>query len=362
MPTPQQDVGHDVWTSFGSLPGHPRIGQATKFAFALLWIHAGCRPGQICITTRHLGHALGRSARTAAGWLSELKKHGLIEITDRDKCGVLHLMVYRPSPGGGETTPLPDPQLMLPLRANPRALRPTAGIPAQESPQKTPQETPQETAGILTQETPTPRAKTPQNKAPAGPTAGILTQETPRKTPQESAGILTQETPTPRAKTPQNKAPAGPTAGILTQETPPRAHDHIIERDLKISHNHRALSSMDHGTMEEEPSHVSNALADALAARVDPAATRRAKAELVAYLQRTVGDPAADLSIYRRAADLVIEHNYAADELERLAESVRDKRRAGTLRSPGAYFLTSIRHAARRCGLPWTEPAQPKQE
>ena len=321
MPTPQQDVGHDVWTSFGSLPGHPRIGQATKFAFALLWIHAGCRPGQICITTRHLGHALGRSARTAAGWLSELKKHGLIEITDRDKCGVLHLMVYRPSPGGGETTPLPDPQLMLPLRANPRALRPTAGIPAQESPQKTPQETPQETAGILT-----------------------------------------QETPTPRAKTPQNKAPAGPTAGILTQETPPRAHDHIIERDLKISHNHRALSSMDHGTMEEEPSHVSNALADALAARVDPAATRRAKAELVAYLQRTVGDPAADLSIYRRAADLVIEHNYAADELERLAESVRDKRRAGTLRSPGAYFLTSIRHAARRCGLPWTEPAQPKQE
>lgn len=114
--------------------------------------------------------------------------------------------------------------------------------------------------------------------------------------------------------------------------------------------------------MEEEPSHVSNALADALAARVDPAATRRAKAELVAYLQRTVGDPAADLSIYRRAADLVIEHNYAADELERLAESVRDKRRAGTIRSPGAYFLTSIRHAARRCGLPWTEPAQPKQE
>ena len=332
----------DWFQSLDPLIADPIIGPATKWVFYWLWRHAGGRPGQLSITTRMIATDLGRSARAVSHCIAELEKHQLIEITDRDRRGVIYVYVYRPNPGGAETTRPADPQRLLPLQPDDRL----------GGSQTKPSTAPDDRLGG----SPDKPSTAPQNGR-----GGLRAETAAAVSAQKPPAVSAQKPPSNVRLDPQNTGNREMTAAVSAQKPPPRPHG-IIERDLKISHNHRALSSMDHGTMEEEPSHVSNALADALAARVDPAATRRAKAELVAYLQRTVGDPAADLSIYRRAADLVIEHNYAADELERLAESVRDKRRAGTIRSPGAYFLTSIRHAARRCGLPWTEPAQPKQE
>jgi len=329
MPNTSTPPDASPWASLGRLLADPAVGPASKLAYAWLWDQAGGRPDHIVTTTRHLGHALGRSARSAAGWLAELERHGLIQIADRDRRGVIHLYIYSPHPGGGETTAPPDPQRRLPLQ--------------------TPPPPPPPPRGDLYAET---------------PAAGITAQEPP--------GVSAQKPPSRSPETPQNTPPEPIAAGVSAQKPPRRPHG-TIERDLKISHTHRKDHpwNMEHGGAPAtaaagddlaELGHVSTALVEALTERIDPAETRRAKAELVAYLTAAVNDPNTDASIFRQSADLVIEHGLASAVLERIAETCRRKGRAGLLKSPGAYFYHLVRKAASEAGIPWVRSKRATKE
>ena len=112
----------------------------------------------------------------------------------------------------------------------------------------------------------------------------------------------------------------------------------------------------------DQPQPIGAALAAAIETVCDPARQRRQKAELVDYLTAAVADSHSDPSIFRRAADLVLDGKLPQAELEGVAEAVRRKRKAGQItRSPGAYFLARIRKLCRDRGLTWQEPYRQEQ-
>jgi len=91
-----------------------RLTPGPKLAYLWLWEHAGRRPGRLAFPLGLLGFELGRSPRTAGGWLESLERRDLIAVCNREN-GVWTIHLYGPYPGDGPAPKPPDPQRRLPF-------------------------------------------------------------------------------------------------------------------------------------------------------------------------------------------------------------------------------------------------------
>lgn len=74
---------------------------------------------------------------------------------------------------------------------------------------------------------------------------------------------------------------------------------------------------------------------------------------LATQIQNAVGDPRMHTSIPTRVARAIVDRQISASELAEILDIVADQRRKGRLRSPGAYFVTSIKRVFQRNEVPW---------
>ncbi len=78
--------------------------------------------------------------------------------------------------------------------------------------------------------------------------------------------------------------------------------------------------------------------------------------ELADEIFREVGDRQMHPSIARRVAEAVINEGLSLGDLRELIAVVQRKRRAGTLRSPGAYFHSAARKLCAKRDVNWPRP------
>lgn len=278
------------------------IGPAVKLAFLDLWDLAGGRPGHVVTTAAAWASRLGRDARTARDWLDALAAADLVDVVDRSRRGVYQVYVYQPAPGQREERP--DPQQRLPLAVE-------EDQPAQRTfPPEEPAETTKTPAGVSAQ------------KPPRG-----FSQK--RANPEENAtnppGVFVTHPPAKRRK-------------------PPRSPMDIEKDNLRLSHTHGTIDTMDHGRHVPVPFSATDCARIVEAAGTKAEQLRGQKEALVDYQARAVADSETDPSIYRRIAEAVYDHDAALEDVEHCAESVRSAREAGRIRaSPGRLYLGMIR-------------------
>lgn len=68
---------------------------------------------------------------------------------------------------------------------------------------------------------------------------------------------------------------------------------------------------------------------------------------------RAVGDPKMHPGIAMRAARAVVDGKMETQELTEMLDIIASQRKAGRLRSPGAYFVTSLKRAFQRNEIAW---------
>lgn len=85
-----------------------------------------------------------------------------------------------------------------------------------------------------------------------------------------------------------------------------------------------------------------------------PTDLQQKEVRLVArQIQDAVGDPRMHPTIPMKVARAAIERKISITELCELVDYIAAKRQAGELRSPGAYFVTSIRRVFQANEVTW---------
>jgi len=87
---------------------HPKLDQATKFAWVYIWEQSNFRPDTIVTTIARLAADLGRSERAARRWIQCLAEAGLIEMVNSKRRGECVFYVNPPGEGLGTTPPPPS--------------------------------------------------------------------------------------------------------------------------------------------------------------------------------------------------------------------------------------------------------------
>ncbi|MHC4715897.1 MAG: hypothetical protein ACYS5V_02930 [Planctomycetota bacterium] len=294
------DAAHQARQAFlddlAALDLDPDIGPAVKWAFAMLWHAAGAKPDKLCISAAWLGQVAGRrSPRAARKWIDKLVAHGLLEILDTDRRGVMTCYVYRPNPPATMPPAAPDPQARLPFPE--RSAAPAADVTT---------------------------SKGPDLCAPKGPTP---------KPPE----------------TPTQTAAAAPAADVTTSKGPPRPIDTKEQENL--------LPAIPQGQTKESLTNE-GPFAGAVAAALDRfgrATTPTAqKARLKDRIRQTVG-PDLDDWAAGAAADLVVFHEVPQHDLDEILAEIAAGRRQGRVRNAPGLFNHKCRRLAGRRGKPWTK-------
>lgn len=76
--------------------------------------------------------------------------------------------------------------------------------------------------------------------------------------------------------------------------------------------------------------------------------------ELVDRIHRAVADPRLVDVVVRRVALAAVDGLISRSELDRQLNYIAEGRRSGTIRVPGAYFVSCAKDLFRRAGLPWS--------
>lgn len=127
------------------------------------------------------------------------------------------------------------------------------------------------------------------------------------------------------------------------------------------------MDPMESNTADDEAPQISGALVAAIDRLEKRGSLSQRKAELVQQMAEAVSDPHTDVSVYGRAADIVILSEAGADgepsaygrligvlkKIERIREAKRAGHGDGFRTSPGAFFLNQVRRWPE-----WREPGE----
>lgn len=84
----------------------------------------------------------------------------------------------------------------------------------------------------------------------------------------------------------------------------------------------------------------------------DPLGTE-AVHDMARAISNAVHDPKMHPSIAIKVARAVVERKVSPNEIAELCDIIKAKRMAGQLRSPGAYFVTSVRRIFQAAEILW---------
>jgi len=99
------------------------------------------------------------------------------------------------------------------------------------------------------------------------------------------------------------------------------------------------------------------ALAAALVQRLpDERSRSMARERWISLIQRTVGDELLKLAPCVKVASAIVAGELKESAVQEVFAELRKHRAAGTLRSPGAYFVGSMQRVFQRLGLAWEAP------
>ncbi len=74
------------------------------------------------------------------------------------------------------------------------------------------------------------------------------------------------------------------------------------------------------------------------------------------HVLEKVGDAKMHHVVAMRVARALVDHKISRAEVDELLDIVEAKRKRGELRSPGAYFVTSIKRIFERAEVIWSQP------
>jgi hypothetical protein len=376
------------WAGLAPVLRDESIGEATKWAFALLWDLAGRRPGTIIVSPRELGPVFGRSDSAARDWLERLVRHGLIEEISRESNGQRAIYVNAP----GDVAPRvrhADPQQSLPGLQDEDANAPPAGAP--EAPTSiltfpgnggsSPAEGSASQPARVCTHVPQPARVAPGQPAARNADSSENAEKTrnlPRVTSGQPAAPLlvrpigSNEDPKiflqctndslvslvslddRSARAGAREAPGALAPGVAVDDPEAAWLAREVERARIAAGLGRAGGTQAAEAAAIADASLPNALAaaiDGLNRRSDPLALKEAlKAEIRAALR----DLKAHDSLVGRAAELVTIHSVPVEELRKVLASIDVTRAGGRLRSgPGALFNHKIRQLAEQFGVPW---------
>lgn len=83
-----------------------------------------------------------------------------------------------------------------------------------------------------------------------------------------------------------------------------------------------------------------------------PLGTERVE-QIAREVLRAVGDPKMHPGVAMRAARAVADGKLETQELTEMLDIIASQRKAGRLRSPGAYFVVSLKRSFQRNEIPW---------
>lgn len=300
-----------------------KLGAASKLAFLVLWEYAGRQPGEIVITADWLGSACGRTPKAARLWLAELEKHDLIKILERnERRGTLRLAIYNPCPGNREATP--DCQARLPFEppevAGEEAPQPRGSEVLERGPPRPPEKAAELGAS------PMEFSKSREKHAEFVATPPKPPRDAPSLVPKKKEDLSYQSTKVPKQEPKNPTYPTYPKDSRSLEDAAAEAGVTTIA----------ALLPAAGAPALEEPSDDKE----------------RLKARILRACRSTAAAPLAEW-VAGAAANLVVYHGVAYEDLAGILADVEAMRRAGSLRDPAAFFHSKCRRLAARLGAPW---------